>query len=205
MNEAGEVTSPDPNDGGTDGPPPAPASALYDYNPFFETLVEKTDVDTAERLIGMLAYAQYKHTKCNWVRNFRAKYNRFPTRGDMQTFIEVYFLEDSMEALRKAAESKLYQFADWYASERIEVEREELRNTVTMLRIDAQAADVKTAIARATGSWRSFWINIGASTVFTALAIVFAWIAIDQFGDFFRRGIGADAPPAQVDKKQTGR
>ncbi|EPZ7321284.1 hypothetical protein ACXR5E_003958 [Vibrio mimicus] len=99
---------------------PANTSTHPSYNQIFEKLVINAAPDAKERLIGMLAYADYKEEKYQWKEQYRQ------SRGvavvpaeDVQNFLLSYH-EGKLNKLRNDAEEILYVFAEHYAEARAE-------------------------------------------------------------------------------------
>ncbi|MDF4434299.1 hypothetical protein P3441_22085 [Vibrio parahaemolyticus] len=86
-----------------------------DYNPIFEKLVIGTSPNTKERLIGMLAYSDYKEEKYQWKEQYRSANNvdEVPAQA-VRDFLLAYH-NGKLEKLRNDAEETLYVFASHYA------------------------------------------------------------------------------------------
>lgn len=96
----------------------ANTSSHPDYNHIFEKLVVETEPDSKERLIGMLAYADYKEEKYQWKEQYRLsqQVNSIPA-ADVKNFLLAYH-DGKLGKLRGDAEEVLYVFAEHYAEER---------------------------------------------------------------------------------------
>jgi len=94
---------------------PASTKLHAQYNPLFETLVIKTAPDSKERLIGMLAYAEYKEEKYQWKEQYRKtnSVDIVPSEA-VQAFLLAYH-DRKLKKLRNDAEEILYVFAEHYA------------------------------------------------------------------------------------------
>ncbi len=165
--------------------PPEDESQVCDYNPLFETLVEKTEEGTPERIIGMLAYADYKSAKCGWVKEFRAKRGMYPTRQDMQSFIDAYSQPITLKNLRAGAQTTLYEHAEFYTQDRISGIKEDLENDARAQQLATHHDSLKNVVNSHSGPWTAFWIGIGSNFVFTLVLFFLALFGRDQFRDLF--------------------
>lgn len=96
------------------------SQANTNYNEIFEKLVINTASDEKERLIGMLAYADYKEEKYQWKEHYRQSKNVLDVPAqDVQHFLLAYH-DNKLHKLRNDAEEILYVFAEHYAEERAE-------------------------------------------------------------------------------------
>lgn len=97
---------------------PADMSVHPGYNHIFEKLVVETEPNSKERLIGMLAYADYKEEKYQWKEQYRKNQNvESVPADDVSKFLLAYH-DGKLEKLRGDAEEVLYVFAEHYAEER---------------------------------------------------------------------------------------
>ncbi|WP_100754555.1 hypothetical protein [Vibrio salilacus] len=95
---------------------PASTKPHCDYNPIFEKLVVDTKRNSKERLIGMLAYADYKDEKYQWKEQYRKAHGvEVVPAEDVKSFLLSYH-DHRLEKLRNDAEEVLYVFAEHYAS-----------------------------------------------------------------------------------------
>jgi len=140
------------------------SSRQPNYNPIFEKLVANSDEDSPERLVGMLAYAEYKQDKLEWIRD-----NPNASSLEKEAFLKS-FTDRRLNNYRKNAETNLYDFAEVYAEARLEgvLEQEkssqvfqEIKNNETRLNIEIKK--VKT------GFWGSVWQGVVSSAIFTAM------------------------------------
>ncbi len=171
------------------------ADDLCDFNPFFQTLVLSTDPEHTDRLIGMLAYANYKRVKCDWVQSFRTKHKRYPKREDRQAFIDAHNQPLGLDSLRSGAASMLYEFAEAYAEQVIETKRTELRKDAVADLLSTHKTDLEVVIKRHTGKMASFLLSLLSNLVFTALLIVLVFVARNEYGELFDKDDKDDSKP----------
>ncbi|EHK9068646.1 hypothetical protein KCU34_004120 [Vibrio vulnificus] len=132
---------------------PANTSTHPNYNQIFEKLVINAAPDDKERLIGMLAYADYKEEKYQWKEQYRQSngVSVVPAQ-DVQNFLLAYH-EDKLNKLRNDAEEILYVFAEHYAEARAEeAYNEALENNLLSEVKNQKDGWVKAAFKGALGS-----------------------------------------------------
>ena len=91
------------------------SSTKSNYNPIFEKLVISTQPDTKERLIGMLAYADYKEDKYQWKEQYRKTHNVQVVPPEAVEHFLLAYHEDKFRRLLSDAEQTLYVFGERYA------------------------------------------------------------------------------------------
>lgn len=89
------------------------SSSKPSYNTLFEKLVLETEENSADRLIGMLAYAKYKLEKNEFYRNHYDEYGCNPDEETVKKFILSYS-QRRISDLRNDAENGLYAFGQQY-------------------------------------------------------------------------------------------
>ncbi|EHA17622.1 hypothetical protein [Halomonas sp. HAL1] len=116
----------------------ANTSSHPDYNNIFEKLVVEAGPDSKERLIGMLAYADYKEEKYQWKEQYRLtqQVDTIPA-DDVNKFLLAYH-DGKLEKLRSDAEEVLYVFAEHYAEERAEEAYNEALGSELLSQVKAQ-------------------------------------------------------------------
>ncbi|MEX0603408.1 MAG: hypothetical protein WD623_06980 [Marinobacter sp.] len=116
----------------------ANTSAHPVYNHIFEKLVVEAEPDSKERLIGMLAYADYKEEKYLWKEQYRLnqQVDTIPA-DDVKKFLLAYH-DGKLEKLRGDAEEVLYVFAEHYAEERAEEAYNEALESELLSQVKAQ-------------------------------------------------------------------
>jgi hypothetical protein len=160
---------------------PVTGARPADYNPFFERLVEETEPNTSDHLVGMLAYARYKSIKCEWTKKFRNDNNgAWPSRETVQIFLDAHLITKNLEGFRAEAEKQLYAFAEWYAEQVIDQQKDEMRRDVLAEQLSTHKSDIVNAVNRATGTGKALLINIGASAIFSAVIIIIGFIAFHE-------------------------
>lgn len=94
---------------------PANTKNHENYNPLFEKLVIGTPQNSKERLIGMLAYSDYKEEKYLWKEQYRKanSVDMVPSEA-VKAFLLAYH-DGKLDKLRNDAEEMLYVFAEHYA------------------------------------------------------------------------------------------
>lgn len=140
----------------------ANTSSHPDYNHIFEKLVVETEPDSKDRLIGMLAYADYKEEKYQWKEQYRKSQNvdSIPA-DDVSKFLLAYH-DDKLDKLRGDAEEVLYVFAEHYAEERAEEAYNEALESELLAQVKSQKD----------GWWVSGVKGAFGSLLFATLAII---------------------------------
>jgi hypothetical protein len=140
----------------------ANTSSHPDYNHIFEKLVVETQPDSKERLIGMLAYADYKEEKYLWKEQYRKSQNvdSIPA-DDVSKFLLVYH-DSKLDKLRGDAEEVLYVFAEHYAEERAEEAYKEALENELLTQVKSQKD----------GWWVSGVKGAFGSLLFATIAII---------------------------------
>lgn len=95
------------------------------WNPIFENLVGPPNEEN--KIVGYIAYGEYKKSKREWTKKIRDTQHRGPTDEELRQFIESW-TESRIEGLKKEA----YQIVAEFTSEVVEevkpdIEREALR------------------------------------------------------------------------------
>lgn len=93
------------------------SSTQKTYNPIFEKLVISTEPDTKERLIGMLAYADYKEDKYQWKEQYRKTHNVQTVPPEAVEHFLLAYHEDKFRKLLSDAEQTLYVFGETYSED----------------------------------------------------------------------------------------
>jgi hypothetical protein len=150
-----------------------------DYNAMFENLVLRHEEDSIDRLIGMLAYADYKLHKRNFCRAIETREDRPPTPEEIRTFVTSCQSSHFIQTLTDKHRDVLFTFAYQYSEDRVQEAVQAAREN-----------SVVDAIKSATGFWSSVWTNIVASFIFALLAaVVLIVIALTRpdsgLSDFF--------------------
>ena len=139
------------------------------YNPIFEKLVVQTNVDSPERLVGMLAYAEYKLSKHEWTIE-----NPNASQQDMASFLS-YFNDRILDRHRTDAENLLYNFAGLYADDLLQDEVQKIEEKRLLQELDEAKKHITEEINKSkTGYWKPVWQGIVASSMFTFALFVLA-------------------------------
>lgn len=141
------------------------------YNQIFEKLVVSYEENSQERLIGMLAYAEYKLDKHEWMRS-----NPNASPSEIAAFLS-HYNERVLNKYRTDAENILYGYAGQYAEEVLKDQLEKLKD-------EGIAKDLKGIEARLTteikstevGYMKPVWQGIIASAIFTFILFIVALI-----------------------------
>ncbi|QCS48692.1 hypothetical protein FEK30_04160 [Picosynechococcus sp. PCC 11901] len=157
------------------------------YNQIFEKLVLSCDEDSSDRLIGMLAYAEYKLEKCEWV-----KKNLSATKTKKDAFLDSY-TDRRLDKLRDEASTTLSIFAEDYAEKRLS---EELQTGISQQIREATKKDL----------WGFCWgvfQGVAASAVFSLclffLALSFSLAQPESnFGKIFQFLVSSDKYELQL-------
>lgn len=139
------------------------------YNPIFEKLVVGTENDSPERLIGMVAYAEYKLDKHEW-----KQANQNATEEETKSFLS-HYSERVLEKYRTDAANVLFNYAGIYAEDVLNEELEELEEKRFLQELTATKKHIVNHIEEnKTGFWLPVWQGITASIIFTSILFILA-------------------------------
>lgn len=125
------------------------------YNPIFEKLVvEYKETEDENYLVGMLAYADYKEEKYEWIKS-HPNYSE----EQLQGYLDHYY-DNTLNKLRDRARNFLYNYANFYAQNVLDKELDSYKEEV-----------VKKS---KTNFWKGVWEGVVASALFTAFLSVTA-------------------------------
>jgi hypothetical protein len=141
------------------------------YNQIFEKLVVSYEEDSVERLIGMLAYAEYKLDKHDWMRS-----NPGASPEQVEAFLSHYNAR-VLKKYRTDAENFLYSYAGQY-SEAV------LKDQLDKLKDEGISKDLKGIEARISSEIKStevsymkpVWQGIISSAIFAFILFIVALI-----------------------------
>lgn len=164
--------------------PPANTTTHPDYNHIFEKLVIGTELGTKERLIGMIAYADYKEEKYQWKEQYRNTHDvdTVPSEA-VKTFLLSYH-DGKLDKLRNDAEEMLYVFAEHYSEKSSLSAYEDGKESTIINEIRTHNAKNYSAIKRnnfsvaqkVSSNYDGWWVSgfKGAlgSAIFTFIALV---------------------------------
>ncbi|MCC4273585.1 MAG: hypothetical protein DSY86_07425 [Marinomonas sp.] len=123
------------------------------YNPIFEKLVISTDPESKERLIGMLAYAEYKEEKYSWKEHYRsAKQVTEVPDEDVRNFLLAY-QDERLDKLRNNAEELLYVFAEHYSEEVAKATYKQALEDELLKAVKENNTDTLEQVSSAKDSW----------------------------------------------------
>jgi hypothetical protein len=139
-------------------------SSQQNYNPIFEKLVSNSDKDSPERLIGMIAYADYKQDKLEWIRD-----NPTATPLEKEAFLKS-FTDRRLNNYRENAQISLFAFAEEYAEVTLQERLEEEKSSQLFQEVKNNEARLTTEIQKTkTKFWECIWQGIVSSTIFTVM------------------------------------
>ena len=139
------------------------------YNQIFETLVVSQEENSEERLIGILAYAEYKLDKHEWMSSHP---NASPS--DQTTFLS-HYTERKLEKYRNDAEGFLYSYAAQYAEEVLKEQLEKRKDEGISKDLKIIEERLTTEIkATHIGYMTPVWQGVIASAIFTSILFVIA-------------------------------
>ncbi len=141
------------------------------YNPIFEKLVVSQEENSQERLIGMLAYADYKLDKHEWMSS-----NPTASPSDLAAFLS-HYNERVLTKHRIDAENFLYSYAAQYAEN-------VLKERLDKLKDEGISKDLKSIEDRLTTEIKEthisymipVWQGVIASAIFTFILFIVALI-----------------------------
>lgn len=139
------------------------------YNPIFEKLVVSYEENSQERLIGMLAYAEYKLDKHEWMRS-----NPSASPEEVAAFLS-HYNERVLLKYRNDAENVLYSYAGKYAEDLLNEELEKLKDEGLSQELKNAEDRLSTEIKATKVSFMEpIWQGIIASAIFTFLLFIIA-------------------------------
>jgi hypothetical protein len=142
------------------------------YNQIFEKLVTQYDSTSSERLIGMLAYAEYKLDKTNWT-----LVNQNPSQDKIDSFLSHAGSDRTLGNYRNIAENTLITFADEYSQKRLEEELEKLNREGVLKALSETEEKITIAVKATKVSYmKPVWQGIISSIIFTFGLFVLALI-----------------------------
>ncbi len=141
------------------------------YNPIFEKLVVSHEENSEKRLIGMLAYAEYKLDKHEWMSS-----NPSASASDLAAFLS-HYNERVLSKYCIDAANILYGYAGLYAEE-------VLKDQLAKLKDEAISKDLKSIEDRLTTETKAthisymipVWQGVIASAIFTFILFIVALI-----------------------------
>jgi predicted S18 family serine protease len=141
------------------------------YNPIFEKLVASQEENSQERLIGMLAYAEYKLDKHEWMSS-----NPSASASDLAAFLS-HYNERVLSKYRIDAANILYGYAGPYAEEVLKEQLEKLKDEAISKDLKSIETRLTTEIEKTKISYMTpVWQSIIASAIFTLILFIVALI-----------------------------
>jgi hypothetical protein len=139
------------------------------YNQIFEKLVVSQDENSVERLIGMLAHAEYKLDKYEWVSS-----KPTVTPIEIQAFLDRYN-ERMLGKYRNDAETVLLSYASQYAEAVLQERLEKLRDEAISKELKTIEANLTREIRATKVSYmKPVWQGIISSAIFTFILFILA-------------------------------
>jgi hypothetical protein len=153
-----------------------PATAEPRYNRIYEKLVTAED-DVA----GMIAYALYKQSKREWLRNFEAEHRARPSPSDIDAYVLAY-TKYEFERLRSQADSILSA----YAAVVIDAETPSLREEIITSHVMKQVSQTLLDVKRQGSLLRQFitgaFLALGYTILLFGIAVALKFAGIDLLG-----------------------
>jgi PHD/YefM family antitoxin component YafN of YafNO toxin-antitoxin module len=145
---------------------------MKSYNQIFEKLVIQHDSVSGKRLIGMLAYAEYKLDKTEWTLQ-----NPTSTDDQKDAFLSHVGSDRILDKYRNDAENTLIIYADGYAEKRLKEELEKLSREGVLKSLSETEEKLTIAIKATKVSYmKPVWQGIISSMIFTFGLFVLALI-----------------------------
>ncbi|GAB2188827.1 hypothetical protein MAH1_04340 [Sessilibacter sp. MAH1] len=150
---------------------PANTTMHPDYNPIFEKLVINTDPDSKDRLIGMLAYADYKEEKFQWKEQYRQS-NGVDTvpKEDVKNFLLSYH-DRKLNKLRSDAEEMLYVFAEHYLEEQVQDAYEEALKDELLEELKSIKEHISSTVTKYNDGWFFSPLKSAVGSLMFAVAV----------------------------------
>ncbi|MEZ9627431.1 hypothetical protein [Aliivibrio fischeri] len=155
-----------------------------DYNPIFEKLVIGTRSNSKERLIGMLAYSDYKDEKYQWKEQYRKANSVEIVPADAVKAFLLAYHDGKLDKLRNDAEETLYVFAEHYSEKVSETVYKQALNDNLLKEVRTHNSKNYSAIKKNNASilskieksYDGWWVaglkGALGSTIFAAIALL---------------------------------
>lgn len=149
-------------------PPSTPNSTSFKYNPIFEKLVVNQERDSVERLIGMLAYAEYKLDKHEWM-----KQNPNASQQLLDAFLS-HYSDRVLDKYRDEAQNTLYVYGEEYSQYQLKDKLLAYKEEAVMTQVKGTEKNLTEAIEKRTSLKGAIWAGLWSSTIFTFLLFLIA-------------------------------
>ncbi|RJE76521.1 hypothetical protein CWB96_17955 [Pseudoalteromonas citrea] len=145
------------------------------YNPIFERLVIDSSEDSKYRLIGMLAYADYKLEKYQWKEQYRQVHGDSSVPPEVVANFLLNYHDAKLKKLLSDAEATFLSFAEHYAEQRIDDLYDELKDDAVAKTVKSESEAIQHTIGLNSDSWGSAILK-GAlgSALFAVMIFVFS-------------------------------
>ncbi len=141
------------------------------YNQIFDELVVSYEENSPERLIGMLAYAEYKLDRYDWMRS-----NPNASSDQIAAFLR-HYNKRVLKKYRTDAENVLYGYAGQYAEEVLKEQLHKLKDEGISKDLKGIENRLITEIKATEVSYmKPVWQSIIASAIFTFILFLVALI-----------------------------
>ncbi|MBQ4863035.1 hypothetical protein J8L98_15215 [Pseudoalteromonas sp. MMG013] len=141
------------------------------YNPIFEKLVISTNEESKYRLIGMLAYADYKLEKYQWKEHYRQVHNDTSVPPEMVANFLLNYHDAKLKKLVNDAEATFLSFAEHYAEQRIADLYNELKDDVVSKTVKKESQLIQDTIKESTDGWFSVVLKGALGSALFAMSI----------------------------------
>jgi hypothetical protein len=141
------------------------------YSVAFEKLVGK-DTQEPTNVVGLLAYALYKHDKRQWVKKETEAKGRSPTTDEQRNF-EAYLLgEQNLRRYLEDADAKLNEMFSDLLEQAVEEQKLQFNREIKQ---DLQAIKHKFTF------WGAVWPSL-VSSVLSAVLLFLLWVVLSWYG-----------------------
>lgn len=123
------------------------------YNPIFEKLVINTDPDSKYRLIGMLAYADYKLEKYQWKEQYRQVHGEISVPPEIVSNFLLNYHDAKLKKLVSDAEATFLSFAEHYAELRIDDLYDEMKDDAVSVTVKTESKVIQQKLSNQVEGW----------------------------------------------------
>ena len=153
-----------------------------EYNQIFSKLVLSHKEDSAEQLVGMLAYAEYKLQKQEYCQNFHEEHQVDPGEDKIAEFIRT-FNERRLEQLKKEATETLISFAEALLEENVQENINKIIEESIVSEISQNNEKALKEVKRQNRKLTGFFISLAASIAFSVFIFIGAALITINYPD----------------------
>jgi hypothetical protein len=139
--------------------------------PGHSDIFERLSAHDESDLVGLVAYGLYQRRKRAWIRDFQAKFGRYPNQEERDGYSFTY-REGGVIALRNEAEGTLAAFGERLVEEQIDA----LRADALSLQTQAVLTGIDTKIDKVGSYWHHIVGHLAGFVILVGLVALSSWI-----------------------------